>query len=263
MSLEQNPKKSLGQHWLQDESVLESICSAADIQSSDTILEIGPGLGSLTKLLIKKARKVVAIEIDASLIGELYAKLKADNLEVINEDILKFDLSKLEPGYKIVANIPYYLTSNLIRVLSESVNPPQSATLLVQKEVAERLAASVGNMSLLSVTAQYYWQIVLANIIPARLFTPPPQVDSQIVVLRYRETPLFPGVDVKKYFKIVRAGFSQKRKTLINSLSGGLAVSKEKAKNLLEIAKINPLARAQTLTLEDWYRLYKANNGID
>jgi len=252
------PKKSRGQHWLQDESTLEEICRTANILPTDTILEIGPGLGTLTKLLVQKAQSVVAVEVEDRLAAELLTRVKADNLRVVNEDILQFDFTKLAPGYKLVANIPYYLTSNLIRTLSESTNSPQTATLLVQKEVAERLAATPGKMSLLSVTAQFYWQVELGQKVPAKLFIPPPKVDSQIVFLQSRTRPLFPEVDSKKYFQIVRAGYSQKRKTLLNSLSGGLAIPKEEIIAILETAKIMPSARAQTLSLEDWYRLYRS-----
>jgi 16S rRNA (adenine1518-N6/adenine1519-N6)-dimethyltransferase len=160
--------------------------------------------------------------------------------------------------YKVAANIPYYLTSNLIRVLSESANPPNRSVLLIQKEVAERVCAEPGDMSILAVTAQYYWQTSLGTVVPAELFTPPPKVDSQILIMEYRQLPLFDGVDTRQFFRLVKAGFSQKRKTLVNSLSGGLAISKDKAKQLLEKANIAPTARAQTLSLIEWHALYRA-----
>src|SRR5437868_3417033 len=148
------PNKALGQHWLKDEATLEAICEAADLKAADTVLEIGPGLGDLTRQLIKHARSVIAVEVDHKLATDLETTLKAGNLQVVQSDILKFDLTQMPPDYKVVANIPYYLTSNLIRVLSESTNPPTAMVLLVQKEVAERIAAEPGQMSLLGLSTQ-------------------------------------------------------------------------------------------------------------
>ncbi|HET7320401.1 MAG TPA: 16S rRNA (adenine(1518)-N(6)/adenine(1519)-N(6))-dimethyltransferase RsmA [Candidatus Saccharimonadales bacterium] len=253
-------KKSLGQHWLTDSASLEAMCQAAGVEARDTVLEIGPGLGTLTDLLVKRAGQVVAVEFDAKLADELPGRVPADNLQVLQQDILGLDFTQLPPGYKVVANIPYYLTSNLIRVLSETNNPPAVAVLLVQKEVAERVAAKPGAMSILGVTAQYYWDVRTGSEVPAELFTPPPKVDSQILILHRRPEPLFPDVDEKVFFRLVKAGFSQKRKTLQNSLSGGLHSSREQATSLLTAAGIEPTVRAQTLSLEQWYALYRAYN---
>src|SRR5262249_42571664 len=159
--------------------------------------------------------------------------------------------TQLEPGYKVVANIPYYLTSNLIRVLCESNNPFSQAAILIQKEVAERVAAEPGQMSILSVSAQFYCEVSLGPVVPSELFTPPPKVDSQVLILKYREHPLFENVDTKQFFRIVKAGFSQKRKTLENSLSGGLAISKEQAREMLTTADIPAGQRAQALSLQE------------
>jgi 16S rRNA (adenine1518-N6/adenine1519-N6)-dimethyltransferase len=161
-----------------------------------------------------------------------------------------------------VANIPYYLTSNLIRVLSESANSPAQAALLVQKEVAERVAARPGGMSLLSVSAQFYWDVSLGRVVPAELFTPPPKVDSQILTLQYRKTPMFQSIDARGYFRIVKAGYVGRRKTLHNSLSAGLQLSKPDTAELLAAANIAPTLRAQNLTLDDWHRLYEAYKQI-
>ncbi len=177
-------------------------------------------------------------------------------LTLVNQSILEFDLTSLPVGYKVAANIPYYLTSNLIRTLSESSNPPASAVLLVQKEVAERVAAAPGKMSLLSVSAQYYWEVALGRDVPARLFTPPPKVDSRILKLHYRQNPLFKDVDSRDFFRLVKAGFGERRKTLGNSLSGGLRLSKDETKNILQLAGIDPGLRAQALSLEDWHNIY-------
>ncbi|MDB5161392.1 MAG: putative Ribosomal small subunit methyltransferase [Candidatus Saccharibacteria bacterium] len=251
------PKKNLGQHWLHDKKALNAVIDAAGVGAEDVILEIGPGLGTLTEILVDRAREVIAIELDESLAEKLHERVEAGNLEVIRQDILRFDLTSLPPGYKVVANIPYYLTANLLRVLAESPNAPAKVSLLVQKEVAQRVAAGPGQMSLLAVSVQLYYQPELHEVIPARLFTPPPKVDSQIISLTRRPQPLFPDMDSKLFFTIVRAGFSEKRKKLRSSLAGGLRISKPKADELLAKAGINGDLRAQELTLENWYSLQK------
>lgn len=249
------PKKSLGQHWLYDQASLEAMCVAADVQPDDVILEIGPGLGTLTQLLVKRARQVIAVEFDENLARELPDRVKADNLQVVTQDILSFDFTALPEHYKIVANIPYYLTSNLIRVISETQNQPQKVALLIQKEVAERVTARPGQMSILSVTAQYFWEVQSGRVVPAELFTPPPKVDSQILVLSQRLKPLFEDVETKGFFRLVKAGFSQKRKTLLNSLSAGLHLDKDTVKAVCASVDIDPTRRAQTLSLEEWHNL--------
>lgn len=260
------PKKSLGQHWLYDEATLQSICDSASVNTGDVVLEIGSGLGTLTKRLLQRKAIVTAIEYDAVLAESLSKTIWEDrppkqDLTVVQEDIMRFDFTTLPKGYKIVANIPYYLTSNLLRLLCESPNPFSTAALLIQKEVAERVVGGPGQMSLLSVSVQFYCETSLGAAVPKELFTPPPKVDSQVLVLHYRSEPLFAGVDVKQFFRIVKAGFSQKRKTLLNALSGGLAINKDEAGSLLTAAGIDPKRRAQTLSLEEWYALYKISLG--
>lgn len=254
------PKKSLGQHWLYDKSSLEAMCEAADVQPTDSVLEIGPGLGTLTELLVKKAKEVTAVEYDENLARELANHARADNLEIISQDILAFDFTTMPADYKIVANIPYYLTSNLIRVISETPSQPAVAALLVQKEVAERVTAEAGQMSILSVTAQFYWDVGLGRIVTRDLFTPPPKVDSQILILKKRQKPLFEYIDTKEFFRVVKAGFSQKRKTLLNSLSAGLQIDKEKVKTICDSVDIDVGRRAQTLSLEEWHNIYLSLN---
>lgn len=249
------PKKSLGQHWLKDESVLEAICGTAEINSNDVVLEIGPGQGALTKYLVKQAKQVVAIELDDNLAVLLKNKYTAENLTVINQDILKFDFSELPTDYKIVANIPYYLTSHLFRVLSESSNPPVSAVILVQKEVAERICAAPGQMSLLAVSIQLYFETSLGLVVPADAFEPPPKIYSQVIKLKWRKKSLFDQLNHKEFFKIVKSGFSARRKKLRSSLSGGLAMDKAATDKLLEEAGVNGELRAQNLSLQDWYKL--------
>ncbi len=250
-------KKSLGQHWLNDKASLLAMLDAAEINSDDTILEIGPGLGSLTSELVKKAEKVIAVEKDEALAADLSSKITSDKLAVITGDILRFNFASLPAGYKLVANIPYYLTSNLIRIISETSNPPTRASLLVQKEVAGRLAADPGQMSVLAVTAQFYWEVSLGRVVEAALFDPAPKVDSQIVKLVCRADLLF-DVDTKDFFRLVKAGFSQKRKTLNNNLAASYHIDKPLAASLLKKANIEPIARAQTLSLEQWHELYLA-----
>lgn len=251
-------KKALGQHWLDDEAALQAMLDAADVESSDIVLEIGPGPGTLTSLLVEQAAKVIAVEFDEDLARELPLRVPSDKLTIVQQDILRFDLQTVPKGYKVVANIPYYLTSNLLRVLCESTNPFTKASLLMQKEVAERICAEPGAMSLLSVSVQYYCEASLGPIVPAELFSPPPKVDSQILALTFRERPLFENVDTKVFFRVVRAGFSQRRKTLLNSLSGGLQLEKPVVTALLERAGIEAGKRAQSLSLSQWYDLYLA-----
>jgi 16S rRNA (adenine1518-N6/adenine1519-N6)-dimethyltransferase len=254
------PKKSLGQHWLRDEAMLDAIADSADVKEGDVVLEIGPGQGTLTTRLLKRGARVTAVEFDDALAANLVAtigdiQLTKDNLTVVHEDILRFDVTQLDPGYKVVANIPYYLTSNLIRVLTESRNPFSMASILIQKEVAERAAAKPGQMSLLSVSAQYYCEVTLGILVPAELFTPPPKVDSQVLVLHFRGRPLYDDIETAEFFRIVKAGFSQKRKTLLNTISGGLAISKDNARSILAFASVAPDKRAQMLSLDDWHRV--------
>ena len=251
------PKKSLGQHWLKDRLVLASIADDAQLSSEDTVLEIGPGLGTLTSELLSRAKKVVAVELDADLATKLPGQFPGKNLEVINQDVLSFDLSSLPKNYVVVANVPYYITSKIVQLLMTTSNKPRTVVLLVQKEVAERLAASPGDMSILAISAQAYADVHLSDIVPAELFTPPPKVDSQVVILQTKATNIFEQVDEKTFFKVVKAGFSAKRKKLRSSLSGGLSIAKPAAEELLKKASINPNDRAEALTIEEWIRLAK------
>lgn len=260
-----HPKKSLGQHWLFDVDSLNAMAEAAEVNSGDAVLEVGPGLGTLTEVLLNHGANVTAVEVDKDLYENLISKSSQlsgqykSHLTVINEDILQFDLSSLPKNYKVCANIPYYLTSNLIRRMLECNNPPSVMALLIQKEVAERIVATPGQMSILAVATQFYAEVELCELVPAWLFTPPPKVDSQIIKISRRSSALFPDVDSEKYFQIVKAGFSEKRKKLRSSLSGGLRISKNEADELIIRAKIAPSARAQELTLEQWYDLSRVS----
>lgn len=253
MAIQNN--KSLGQHWLRDRDVLTHIAASAELTSDDTVLEIGPGLGTLTSELLRRAGKVIAVEFDSELARKLPAQFPGKNLKVVNGDILKFDLSTLPAGYKVVANVPYYITSKIVQMLMTADNKPSTTVLLVQKEVAQRLAAKPGDMSILAVSAQVFADVTLGDIVKAELFTPPPKVDSQVVILHTRQTPLFTDVNENDFFRVVKAGFSSKRKKLRSSLAGGLKLSKIEAEKILADAKISHDARAETLDLESWARL--------
>lgn len=251
------PKKSLGQHWLTDIEALEAIAEEAEIKKSDTVLEIGPGLGNLTRYLVGQAAHVVAVEFDEKLARDLPKRVSAKNLSVVSSDILKFDLTSLPMAYKVVANIPYYLTSKLLRVLSESTNPPKQMVLLVQKEVAERICAGPGQMGILSVSVQIYYNCELGVVVPADKFDPPPKVDSQTVILIRRAKPIFHDLDTNKLFRLVKAGFSAKRKKLRSSLAAGLNIEKQQIDSILKKAGISGDQRAQELSLSDWHKIYK------
>jgi 16S rRNA (adenine1518-N6/adenine1519-N6)-dimethyltransferase len=251
------PKKSLGQHWLKDREILAGIANAAEISSADTVLEIGPGLGTLTSELLRRAEKVIAVELDSELAEKLPGQFPGTSLEVIQADILDFDLSILPKNYSVVANVPYYITSKIIKKLLTDSNKPKITVLLIQKEVAERLAASPGDMSILAISAQIYGEVTLGEFVPAKYFTPPPKVDSQVVIVKTRAQPLISSDDEKKFFRVVKAGFSSKRKKLRSSLSAGLGLSKPDTEALLHSVAISPDVRAEALSIDQWIRLMK------
>jgi 16S rRNA (adenine1518-N6/adenine1519-N6)-dimethyltransferase len=198
---------------------------------------------------------VTAVEFDEDLARKLPGQFPGKNLTVIHEDILHFDLDTLPKGYKVVANVPYYITSKIIETLMTAANKPALVVILVQKEVAERVAARAGDMSILAVSAQVFAETSLGVEVPREYFTPPPKVDSQVVILRTRPMPLVAPEDEKAFFRVVKAGFSAKRKKLRSSISAGLAISKPAAEELLRHANINPDDRAEDLSIEDWLRL--------
>lgn len=252
------PDKRLGQNFLVDQSSLNKVIQAAKIEADDTVLEIGPGLGSLTCLLAAQAQRVVAVELDQRLIAALQQVLSAcTNVEIIQGDILQVNINELmkKPGYLVVANIPYYITSNLIRQLLETRTTPKRMVLTVQSEVARRICASPGEMSLLAISVQVYGKPVIAAHIPAGAFYPPPKVDSSVVMVELYPEPLIdPGL-LKTFFTIAKAGFSQKRKTLRNALSGGMRWTTDETNRFLKTAGIDPQRRAETLALDEWAHL--------
>ncbi len=210
-----------------------------------------------------RAKEVIAVEFDEDLADKLPGQFPGTSLKVITGDILSFSLDDLPVGYKVVANVPYYITSKIIQKLCESSNPPSVAVLLVQKEVAERIAAMPGKMSILAVAAQLYADASLGPLVVAEYFTPPPKVDSQVVVLKTHSTKRFSDIDDKQYFRMVKAGFSAKRKKLHSSLAGGLGIDKPIADSLLRSAGVNPDDRAEALTLDRWAELTRQFAKLD
>lgn len=252
------PRKGLGQNFLQDPTALEKVVAAAEIGPADTVLEIGPGLGSLTRYLAASAKSVVAVELDQHLLPPLKAVLSPyDNVRLIHGDILEFNPGELiqEPGYVVAANVPYYVTSAIIRHLLESPSKPRRIVLTVQKEVARRICETPGDMSLLALSVQVYGKPRVVAHIPAGAFYPAPNVDSSVLSIEIYPTPLIPTQLLETFFQLIKAGFGQKRKTLRNSLSSGLAISPTQAAELLTEAGIDPQRRAETLSIDEWSTL--------
>jgi 16S rRNA (adenine1518-N6/adenine1519-N6)-dimethyltransferase len=252
------PHKGLGQNFLQDPIALEQIISAAQIQPTDTVLEIGPGLGSLTRYLAASAKKVVTVELDQHLLAPLKAVLAPySNVQFIHGDILELNPNDLiqDKDYIVVANIPYYITSAVIRHLLESESKPRQIVLTIQKEVAQRICEKPGDMSLLALSVQVYGKPHVTARIPAGAFVPPPNVDSSVLTIEIYPTPLIPRDFLDTFFRLIKAGFGQKRKTLRNSLSSGLSIFPPQAAELLGRAGIDPMRRAETLSIDEWQRL--------
>jgi 16S rRNA (adenine1518-N6/adenine1519-N6)-dimethyltransferase len=250
--------KKLGQNFLQDPFALEAIATAAEIKPTDTVLEIGPGLGSLTRYLAASARHVVAVEIDRDMLPPLRAVTSDyDNINIIHGDILKLAPEELikEPSYLVVANIPYYITSAIIRHLLENEIKPRRIVLTVQKEVASRICAEAGDMSLLALSVQVYGKPSIVKRILSEAFFPAPKVDSAVLSIDIYSSPKIQPDSLNIFFKLIKAGFSQKRKTLRNSLSAGLHIPPQNAEELLNNVSIDPRRRAETLSIEEWQRL--------
>ena len=252
------PHKGLGQNFLQDPIALEIIAAAAEIQPTDTVLEIGPGLGSLTRYLAASAKEVVAVELDQHLLPPLKAVLSPyDNVRLIHGDILELNPGELiaAPNYVVAANIPYYITSAVIRHLLESPSKPRRVVLTIQKEVAQRICEKPGDMSLLALSVQVYGKPRVAAHIPAGAFVPPPNVDSSVLSIEIYPEPLISNEYLDRFFRLIKAGFSQKRKTLRNSLSSGLSIPPTNAADLLARSGIDPQRRAETLSIDEWRTL--------
>ena len=254
------PQKRLGQNFLMDPSALGRIIAAADLSPEDTVVEVGAGLGTLTRLLVRHAGRVVAVELDARLVKVLTDRL-ADlrHLQIIQGDILSLsDLGVVHLGYKVVGNLPYYITSAILRHFLENEPRPRLLAVTVQREVAERIIARPPHMSLLAVGVQFYGRPRIVARIPAGAFYPPPKVDSAVVRIDVSEQPTIPldqGLDSTDFFRVLRAGFGQKRKTLRNSLSAGLGIPPAQVEKALGLAGIDPRRRAETVDLAEWAKL--------
>lgn len=252
-----HPKKSLGQNFLVDQGALQRIVSAADLTGSETVLEIGPGLGALTRHLAAAAGRVVTVELDGRLIPLLEDQLAGmPNVQLIEGDILRLDPAELMGGpYKVVANLPYYITAAILRHLLGATLRPQLMVLTVQYEVAQRLTARPGQMSLLAVSVQYFGRVRRVATLKAGSFYPRPTVNSAVVrVDTYPELPVSTQNE-RRFFQVVKAGFSQKRKQLRNSLKAGLRIPVDQVEAALQAAGIDPRRRAETLCLEEWVNL--------
>jgi 16S rRNA (adenine1518-N6/adenine1519-N6)-dimethyltransferase len=255
------PDKSLGQNFLIDLASLRRVVEAADVTPRDTVLEIGAGLGSLTYQLAAKAGRVVAVEFDRRLIPALRESVsRMANVQIVNDDILSLDLSTLfaRSDYRVVANIPYNITSMLIRRLMEAPDASRLVVLTVQREVAERIVSGPGDMSLLALSVHVYGRPAIKGWIPADAFYPRPRVDSAILRIDAGEEPRVAAELIEPLFRLARAGFNQKRKKLVNALASGLSVDRSVVIGWLERAGVGADARAQELDLESWERLASA-----
>lgn len=252
--------KSLGQNFLVDETVLEDILNSAEVNKDDMVIEIGPGVGTLTRELLKRAKKVVAIELDSRLIGILQDELSNfDNFTLINKDALKVDFKELigdEKSVKIVANLPYYVTTPIISKLLTEEYKFKSLTIMIQKEVAERMAASPGtkDYGALSLLAQYYCNTEIVRRVSPNSFIPRPKVDSIVIKLEKLSEPKVKVEDEKLFFSLVRAAFNMRRKTLWNATKT-LGFEKEVMEQIYSESEIDPKRRGETLSLQEFGRL--------
>ena len=254
-------RKGLAQHFLVDGSFLKKIIAAAGLTPADTVVEVGPGLGVLTLELAKVSGKVIAVELDQTLAGILKDSTSTSgNFTIINEDILKIDPAELVSGtrYKVVANLPYYITSAVIRHFLEASAKPSLIVLMVQKEVADVITAPPGEMSLLSVSVRLYGEPEIVAQVPASSFYPVPNVDSAVLKIKVYPQPVIKEQDIPDFFKVVKAGFSANRKQLVNSLSKRLELEKKDVITVLEKAGIDVRRRAETLTIAEWKKLLEA-----
>jgi len=273
------PKKSLGQNFLKDQVVLKKIIEAADLSSDDLVVEVGPGEGVLTRELVKKAKEVIGIEKDGALAEKLVNNFQfsiftwksisndpilnfKNKAAIISADILKVNLPEIIKqnsflNYKVIANIPYYITSPIIQLFLETEIPPTEMILMVQKEVAQRICAKPGEMSILAVSVQYYAKAELLFNVDKKSFYPVPEVDSAVIkisVNRNKRT-VINKEETKKFFRVVKAGFSSRRKTLLNNLANSFHLPKNETEEKIKKAGIDPTSRAQDLSVDDWKKL--------
>ena len=258
-------KHSLGQNFIEDEALLEQLAALSLVNKEDCVLEIGPGLGALTKPLAQRAKKVVSLEIDHTLIPILAVTLEHfDNASVIQGDVMKTDLNKLvsdvfkdEPSLRVAANLPYYITTDVLTKLLFELPQAKSIAVMIQKEVGDKLLSQPGDDGYgpLAILCQYYCEVSRALDVPAACFTPPPKVDSSFMVLIRRESKPFPETDEKTLIKLIKSAFMMRRKTLINNLVSGFAMNREQASACLEKAALPAQIRAEALSISDFCRL--------
>ncbi len=258
-----HPRKRLGQHFLRDPHHLARIADAADLGPGDVVLEIGPGTGTLTEVLLRRGATVVAVELDERLVSLLREKfagvdrfhlIPGDILDIAPDAVVEHALG-IQGPYKVVANLPYYITSAIMRHLLEAKHPPTLVVVTVQEEVGRRMCASPPHMSLLAVSVQFYGRPRIVHRIPRGAFYPVPKVNSAVVRIDVYEQPVVDVPDRDTFFRVVKAGFGQRRKQLVNALAAGLGMSKATARALLQTSRIDPRRRAETLSLEEWARL--------
>jgi 16S rRNA (adenine1518-N6/adenine1519-N6)-dimethyltransferase len=261
-------RKRLGQHFLVDNAVLKTVLDAAALSPADTVIEVGPGLGIMTAELAKRAGWVIAIELDNRLADILQETLQYENVVILNEDVLGTDPAALLKGrapafpsalhsYKVVANLPYYITSPVLRHFLEAPVKPEKMVVMVQQEVAEAITAEAGKRSVLSIAVQFYGKPSIVANVPAASFFPAPEVDSAVVKIDVYRRPPVAVDDVEGFFKLVRAGFTAARKQIANSLAQGLGLPKQEVLGLLAKAGIESQRRAETFTLEEWANLWR------
>jgi 16S rRNA (adenine1518-N6/adenine1519-N6)-dimethyltransferase len=251
------PTKSRGQNFLFDANIIDKIINSSNLSQNDTVLEIGPGLGVLTERLVEQAGQVRAVELDKKILEFLRSRYKkTKNIEIIEGDILRLDINTLNipDNYKIVANLPYNITSNFIRKFLEASHPPTEMVIMVQREVAQRMVEQ-SKMSLLSLAVQFYANVDILFEVSRNSFWPSPKVDSAIVRIVMKKD--LPYADPKEFFRIIKMGFAAKRKQLQNNLAGGLGISKGQAVEILVKSGLNEKVRAQDLSIDDWIMIIK------
>lgn len=258
-SLGIKPSKSLGQNFLHDAGIVRRIADSACVDAGDLVVEIGPGLGVLTRELAQRARRVIAIELDHRL-AEYVRGLDLPRTQVVESDVLEVDLTELTSGqpFIVVANLPYSIAAAAIAHILESENRPKRMVVMVQREVAERITARPSNMSILSVAVQFFGKPRIMFRIGPGAFIPPPNVESAVLRIDVCRDPPLAGEERAAFFELVRAGFSQRRKQLLNSISSASKIDKPLVESALNAAAIDPKRRAETLDVDDWLRLYKA-----
>ncbi|WP_051914035.1 16S rRNA (adenine(1518)-N(6)/adenine(1519)-N(6))-dimethyltransferase RsmA [Thermorudis peleae] len=251
------PRKALGQHFLHDRGIVQRIVTTAQLMPGQLVVEIGPGLGMLTAALVERGAQVIAIELDADLAQYLTEHFAGQPVTIVHADALTVDYAALTGGqpYVVVANLPYNVATAILERLLTGQHPPERLVVMVQREVAERLAARPPQMSLLSVLAQTFTEPRIVFRIGPGAFVPPPKVESAVVTLDRRAEPLVPQAEQSDFFRVVQAGFQQRRKQLVNALAHGLGLPKPAVHAALQAAAIAPTRRAETLTIAEWLTL--------